>query len=232
MTQPAIQPCKGTSAHNIGSVSDIELKNLHRGDGLADICGENITPPSIGTNIASLDLLVSSAAMATTGSCLCGETQYEFTGEPTVTVCPTLQNLPTMPDHKLTTRPRKGICHCTHCRKLTGSAFLTFLAIPYEDFSFTKGHPESFTFEHKAGVKIDVSWCGSCGLALCKQVQGDEKIIVFAGTLDDGGVAIKKVPQVELWTADRVEWCGVVGKGGEVTGFEGFPPPPAGKDSS
>ncbi len=36
-----------------------------------------------------------------TGGCLCGAVRYEVSGEPYIA----------------------GLCHCTKCRKLTGSAF-------------------------------------------------------------------------------------------------------------
>lgn len=70
---------------------------------------------------------------------------------------------------------------------------------------------------------MNVFWCGECGLAVCKNVEGFDDTVVFAGTLDDGGETMKRIPQAEMWTSDRLGWCGEVG-GGKMMGFEGFPP--------
>ena len=61
-----------------------------------------------------------------------------------------------------------------------------------------------------------VSFCGDCGVALCK-LADDEKfrgsVIVFTGALDDEGEMLGKIPQAELWTKYRVDWTGQVGSG-------------------
>ena len=47
------------------------------------------------------------------GGCLCGDVRYSASGEPGVT----------------------SICHCLHCQKLTGSAFVEVVAVPEAAFS-------------------------------------------------------------------------------------------------
>jgi len=106
---------------------------------------------------------------------------------------------------------------------LTGSTYLTFLSIPADKFTFTAGERKTLAFLHEAGIPITVSSCSVCGTGLCKTAGEDSAVIVFAGTVDDGGKAISQPPQVELWTKHRLEWCGAVGKG-EIAGFKEFPP--------
>lgn len=178
---------------------------------------------------------------ATKGSCLCGKLTYEFIGAPLTTVSTTLalpHFLPSLLSSgntsddvngpRILTRPLspvcQGICHCTTCRKLTGSTYLTFLTVPDKNFAFTSTQPQTYNFTHPAGPPMRVSSCSDCGVAVCKAVEGEGNTIVLAGTLDDGGVAMDTQPQVELWTKERVGWCGEVGTGAMVQ-FEGFPPP-------
>ena len=47
------------------------------------------------------------------GGCLCGDVRYSATGEPKVT----------------------STCHCTHCQKQSGSAFVEVVAVPNETFT-------------------------------------------------------------------------------------------------
>ena len=65
-------------------------------------------------------------------------------------------------------------------------------------------------------MPMHLSFCGDCGTALCKTADADmfrNMVIVFTGTLDDGGEALNKAPQAELWTKYRADWTGKVGSG-------------------
>lgn len=118
---------------------------------------------------------------------------------------------------------RQGLCHCTHCRKMCSSAFLTFLTVPQSNLRFTSATPKTYSFDHKAGPRIHVSFCGECGTGVSKAMEGDGRAIIFAGTIDDDGKTMATKPQGEIWTKDRLDWCGRVGKGA-MAEFEEFPP--------
>jgi hypothetical protein len=59
------------------------------------------------------------------GSCLCGGIRFEFTK-------------PAGPFE---------LCHCTRCRKVTGSAFFSGLHVLIEDFRLVEGHELITTYE-------------------------------------------------------------------------------------
>ena len=100
------------------------------------------------------------------------------------------------------------------------------MMVPEGNFEFVDNKAvKQVTVKHEVGMPLRVSFCGDCGVALCK-LADDEKfkgsVIVFTGTLDDEGEALGKTPQAELWTKYRVDWVGKVGSG-EMMQFEGFP---------
>jgi len=118
------------------------------------------------------------------GSCICGDLQYEYTGEPTL----------------------KANCQCLTCRKLSGGTNIVAALIPEDDFHVKSGTPKTFTTTHEVGIELTVSFCGRCGTNCFKTSNGFEGlVIVFAGTLDGGGLEQLK-PQAELWNKYRVSW--------------------------
>jgi hypothetical protein len=84
---------------------------------------------------------------------------------------------------------------------------------------------KTITVKHEVGMPLRVSFCGDCGVAVCKIADDDKfkgTVIVFSGTLDDEGETLGKAPQAELWTKYRVPWVRKVGSS-EMIQNEGFP---------
>lgn len=104
------------------------------------------------------------------GGCRCGAVRYEVRGEPTVT----------------------GLCHCTDCRKETGSAFLAYADWPREQFTVAGDFP---TFEGR-------SFCSVCGSRLFHL--GDEHAEICLGSLDEAPTPF--APSREGWTIRREHW--------------------------
>ena len=104
------------------------------------------------------------------GGCLCGAVRYALEGEPF----------------------QAGACHCTTCRKLTGSAFSLTADWRREHFRVTG---EVHTYERR-------SFCPKCGSRLF--LLYDDGVEVFLGTLDEAPNAIP--PTVEVWTKRREHW--------------------------
>jgi len=69
-----------------------------------------------------------------TGGCLCGKVRYTVRGEPY----------------------KSGLCHCSDCRRVTGSAFLAYADWRPSEFAFTG---EISTFNGR-------SFCLTCGSRL------------------------------------------------------------------
>jgi hypothetical protein len=96
---------------------------------------------------------------------------------------------------------KSGICHCTDCRKETGSAFLYYADWEGEGFSVTG---EYATFDGR-------SFCPRCGSALFHL--GEAKVEIALGSLDEAPVAIQ--PQQEGWIKRREPWLAPIGGAGQ-----------------
>ncbi|GAA3096132.1 GFA family protein [Rhizobium viscosum] len=108
------------------------------------------------------------------GGCACGAVRYEVEGEPY----------------------QSGLCHCTKCRKLTGSIFSATANWRRSKF---KMDGEISTFDKR-------SFCPICGSRLFFIF--DDAVEVFLGTLDPAPNDIR--PMVEVWTVRREPWLPAV----------------------
>lgn len=116
-----------------------------------------------------------------TGSCLCKKVTYAIRG-----------NL--------------GIfqyCHCSRCRKFTGSAFASNLLVSPDDFIWLKG--EEFVGRHELeGAKhFATSFCKNCGSSLPWLAKSGKAVVVPAGTLD-GDPEIR--PFQNIFCGSRAIW--------------------------
>ena len=105
-----------------------------------------------------------------TGGCLCRAVRYEVRGAPYVS----------------------GLCHCTTCRKLTGSVFSATANWHRTEFQMIG---EVQTFERR-------QFCPNCGSRLF--LLSDDAVEIFLGTLDAAPVGIE--PELEVWTVRREPW--------------------------
>jgi hypothetical protein len=96
-----------------------------------------------------------------TGSCLCGRVRYEFDAEPKLTVA----------------------CHCSLCRKATGSVFATWTLVAKEHFHWSVGGDEIAEFGSSShGRRL---FCKHCGTTLGNLTSRRPAFMhLAAGTLD------------------------------------------------
>jgi len=113
-----------------------------------------------------------------TGGCLCGAVRYRVTGAPL----------------------RVGLCHCSQCRRQTGSALPSFVTWPLDRLELTKGKPSRFRVSDNATREF----CRDCGSPLFWRPAQDDRITVLLGSLDDAEAMPK--PSYELWTERRMHW--------------------------
>ncbi|MCG6861374.1 MAG: GFA family protein [Chromatiaceae bacterium] len=115
------------------------------------------------------------------GSCLCGKVTYEIRG-----------NL--------------GIfqyCHCSRCRKFTGSAFASNLLVAPGDFQWLSGQSYLGRFELEAAKHFATTFCKHCGSSLPWLTQSGKAVVVPAGTLDgDPGIR----PVQNIYCASKARW--------------------------
>ncbi|NKF20851.1 GFA family protein [Solimonas marina] len=114
------------------------------------------------------------------GACLCGAVRYEVQGR----------------------FERFFLCHCSRCRKDTGSAHGANLFSQSASLTWVAGEEQLRHFALSA-TRHARSFCGVCGSAL-PSVQMDGKLLVVpAGSLDDD-VDLK--PDAHLFAASRAAW--------------------------
>lgn len=124
------------------------------------------------------------------GGCHCGELTYEAEVDP----------------------QRVGICHCTDCQILSGTAFRTAVHVPVDQFSWLSGTPRTYVKTGGSGNPRAMAFCGTCGT----QIYG-------SGVGDQGGVLSLRVgtcrqradlaPRREIWRRSAVKWLGDLGVG-------------------
>ena len=85
-------------------------------------------------------------------------------------------------------------CHCTMCRRASGSAALPWATVPRADFAFTSGVPAAYA--SSAGVTR--AFCGDCGSPILFDMAAEDAVDVTIGTLDDPDAL---TPTHHIWTA-------------------------------
>lgn len=114
------------------------------------------------------------------GSCLCGQVKYAFDAEPRVLVA----------------------CHCSLCRKATGSAFGTFALVPKEHFKWTSGEGRIAAFSSSSEAQR--LFCRECGSTLGSlHDQRPQFMHVAAGTLD--GAPSMRIA-LHAYTGSKAPW--------------------------
>lgn len=99
--------------------------------------------------------------MAIRGSCLCGAVRFEIEGR----VSPI------------------GLCHCSKCRKATGTGAIADLMTASKSLRFTHGEEKVRRFMQESGYRT--AFCEQCGSPLPKPHPNGKMWWVPAGSLDD-----------------------------------------------
>ena len=112
------------------------------------------------------------------GGCLCGEVRYRVDGA----------------------LGRSTHCHCLHCRRASGAAFMTWVEVERTAFVIESGTPVAY--EARPGVIR--RFCGRCGSQLTwesAELSGTCDLTVC--TLDDPSMAH---PEDHVWCDRMVPW--------------------------
>ncbi|MBX3689677.1 GFA family protein [Dokdonella sp.] len=112
------------------------------------------------------------------GSCLCGAVRFTVTG----------------------TFERFYLCHCSHCRKDSGSAHAANLFSSTARLQWIAGedHVRRYRLE---GTRHQRCFCARCGSAL--PCAGNGMLVVPAGSLDS---PLARRPDAHLFIASRASW--------------------------
>ena len=122
----------------------------------------------------------------TRGSCLCDSIIYQFSGPEFVF----------------------QYCHCSRCRKFTGSAHATNIIIDPKQFEWLSGEELVGRFEHPEAKHFATCFCTRCGSSLPWLSKSGRSVVIPAGTLDeDPGIK----PTQNIFWQDRAPWRTEVG---------------------
>ena len=114
------------------------------------------------------------------GSCLCGKVAFEITGD--------FESF--------------YLCHCSRCRKDTGSAHASNLFSTSATLNWLTGVEEVKTFTLPE-TRHSRSFCMICGSALPSVQMSGKLLVVPAGSLDTD-IEIK--PSFHISMADKAQW--------------------------
>jgi hypothetical protein len=113
-----------------------------------------------------------------TGGCLCGAVRYAVADEFLYA----------------------ANCHCSNCRRATGSAFKPFAGIEREKFALTKGKDGLFLFGDDSGHDAH---CRRCGSLLYSLVRDGTFVHVAMGTLADDPTIR---PREHIFVGSKAPW--------------------------
>ena len=113
------------------------------------------------------------------GQCLCGSAQYSVLDEFEYSL------------H----------CHCSQCRRATGSAFKPIAGIPREKLALIQGQGTLLIYEDETAAH-DVR-CGCCGSLLYSVVRDGTYVHVAMGTLTS---TPSVAPTMHIFTEFKAEW--------------------------
>lgn len=114
------------------------------------------------------------------GSCLCGHVRYRLTAEPGAF----------------------GYCHCTSCRKASGSAHAANAPVDRAAFELLQGQSSIREFESSPGKFR--AFCSNCGSPLYAYLAATPDVLrIRLGTLD---TPFTKQPQAHTWVSEKAPW--------------------------
>ena len=107
-------------------------------------------------------------------------------------------------------------CHCSQCRRATGSAFKPFAGIRREHLTLTRGADLTLVYGDETAAH-DVH-CGRCGSLLYSIVRGGAYAHVTMGTLVDDP-AIR--PSMHIFVGSKAPWHEITDQLPQHHGFPG-----------
>jgi hypothetical protein len=115
------------------------------------------------------------------GSCLCGAVRFE--------IRPPLSGF--------------RYCHCSRCRKTTGTAHAANIFLPESQFKWLTGESLIRHFDLPGAKRFAVNFCTQCGTRVPHKIAGTENILVPAGVLD---ASPEQRPDGSIFWGSRAPW--------------------------
>jgi hypothetical protein len=116
------------------------------------------------------------------GGCLCGSVRFTVVGRIVAA----------------------AYCHCSDCRRCTGSAFNISVPVDLANFKLLSGNPRGFTKSADSGNRLTRHFCPECGSPVfTSSPHHPDQVYVKAGAFDDPSVI---VPAYQSWVGSSVPW--------------------------
>ena len=116
-----------------------------------------------------------------TGSCLCGTVKFE--------IKPPLAGF--------------RYCHCSRCRKASGSAHAANIFLPKAQLTWLAGESAVTRYKHAGTERFAVWFCSKCGTRVPHEIPVRGDVLVPAGVLDaDPG----KRPEMNIFWNSKSQW--------------------------
>ncbi len=133
-----------------------------------------------------------------TGGCLCGAVHYEGEGEAIFS----------------------GHCHCTDCRKSSGTGHCSHMVVPTNAVKIT-GTLTQFAKKADSGFLVTRFFCPACGSPIYStNTRWPDMFAIRASSLDDPDVF---APQMIVYDSRRVAWDAI---DADLPRFAELPLPP------
>ena len=115
-----------------------------------------------------------------TGSCLCGAVEYAVENEFVFMF----------------------MCHCAHCRKISGSSYASNLFSDTNSFLWTKGEDNVVRFD-TPGRDFTKAFCKDCGSGVPYASKSSDKFVIPAGSLNAEPNCLKTY---KIFMAENTGW--------------------------
>ena len=98
-----------------------------------------------------------------------------------------------------------GVCHCTDCQSLSGTAFTTYVFAPRAGFKLLSGTPKIYYKTGSSGAKRAQAFCPECGSRMYASaaVAEPERYNLRLGTIRQRH---ELRPQVQIWCRSALGW--------------------------
>lgn len=114
------------------------------------------------------------------GECLCGNTRYKISASNPMAMF---------------------FCHCSRCRKETGTVHGANIFFKNGELTFERGE-ENISFYNLSGTRHSRAFCKICGSPLPRR-EGAHVLVVPAGGLDEG---YNLEPTAHVFVSDKARW--------------------------
>lgn len=114
------------------------------------------------------------------GACLCGAVEFEIEGEASGFF----------------------LCHCSRCRKVSGSAHASNMFMPEATIRWVRGEDRVKVY-NLPDTRFGKNFCTNCGSALPRARAGGQGLLVPAGSLD---TPVEMKPNAHIFTSSRADW--------------------------